>query len=94
MNPTETKLKRGAMLQGLLIDSMAAEGKCVARLPATQEGQNGLVVFVTGGAPGDTVDVEITKVKSHFLEAKVKAVISFSSNRSNGASVFWCTNWA
>jgi 23S rRNA (uracil1939-C5)-methyltransferase len=69
-------MKRGEVIQNLLIDTMAAEGKCVAR-------QNGLVIFVTGGAPGDTVNAEITKVKSHFLEAKVTSIVSLSANRSN-----------
>jgi 23S rRNA (uracil1939-C5)-methyltransferase len=69
-------MKKGEVIQNLLIDTMAAEGKCVAR-------QDGLVIFVTGGAPGDVVDVEITKVKSHFLEAKVTSIISLSANRSN-----------
>jgi 23S rRNA (uracil1939-C5)-methyltransferase len=69
-------MKRGEVIQNLLIDTMAAEGKCVAR-------QNGLVIFVTGGAPGDVVDVEVTKVKSHFLEAKVTSILSLSANRSN-----------
>ena len=69
-------MKRGEIIENLLIDTMAAEGKCVAR-------QNGLVIFVTGGAPGDVVDAEITKVKSHFLEAKVKSIVSLSPNRNS-----------
>lgn len=69
-------MKRGEIIHNLLIDTMAAEGKCVAR-------HNGLVIFVTGGAPGDIVDVEVTKVKSHFLEAKVTSIVSLSANRSN-----------
>jgi 23S rRNA (uracil1939-C5)-methyltransferase len=82
MNKDVQTLKRGQILNNMVIDTMAAEGKCVARMPAQEAGQNGLVVFVSGGAPGDTVDVEITKVKSHFLEAKVTSILSLSPNRS------------
>jgi 23S rRNA (uracil1939-C5)-methyltransferase len=82
MNISEQTLKRGQILNSIVIDTMAAEGKCVARLPAKDAEHNGLVIFITGGAPGDTVDVEITKVKSHFLEAKVTSIISLSSNRN------------
>jgi 23S rRNA (uracil1939-C5)-methyltransferase len=46
-------LKKGDVLEGIVIDSMAAEGKCVAR-------RDGQVIFIEGGAPGDTVDIELT----------------------------------
>jgi 23S rRNA (uracil1939-C5)-methyltransferase len=67
-------MKRGDIINDLLIDSMAAEGKCVARY-------NNLVVFVTGGAPGDVANIEITKIKSHFLEGRVSSFVSYSKNR-------------
>ena len=68
-------MKKGEIIKEILIDSMAAEGKCVARF-------NGLVVFVTGGAPGDVVNIEVTKIKSHFLEGKVSSFVSLSTSRS------------
>lgn len=68
-------MKKGEILEGIVIDTMAAEGKCVSRL-------DGLVVFIEGGAPGDTVDVEITKVKSAFLEGRVKQIRSLSPSRA------------
>jgi 23S rRNA (uracil1939-C5)-methyltransferase len=67
-------MKKGAILEGLRIESMAAEGKCVARL-------DGKVVFVEGAAPGDVVDVQVTKIKSNFLEARLSRVISPSVSR-------------
>lgn len=75
MEIAQNQHKKGEIISGILIDTMASEGKCVAR-------HNGLVIFVTGGAPGDTVDVEIIKVKSHFLEAKVTSIIALSANRA------------
>lgn len=69
-------LKKGDQITGILIDTMAAEGKCVAR-------KNGQVIFISGGAPGDVVDIELTKIKSSFLEGRVVAIQSLSPNRSN-----------
>lgn len=58
-----------------MIDTMAAEGKCVAKV-------NGLVLFIQGGAPGDVVEVELTKIKSNFLEGKVTTIQKLSPLRS------------
>nr|WP_233150273.1 23S rRNA (uracil(1939)-C(5))-methyltransferase RlmD [Pontibacter sp. BT310] len=41
---------------------MVAEGKCLAR-------HNNMVIFVGGVAPGDVVDLRITKKKKSFMEA-------------------------
>ena len=41
---------------------MVAEGKCLVR-------HENLVIFVTQVAPGDVVDLRITKSKKNFLEA-------------------------
>lgn len=43
---------------------------------------DGMVIFLDGGAPGDTVDVQLTKIKSSFLEGRVTAIKQFSSKRS------------
>lgn len=67
--------KKGQIINHVFIESMAAEGKCVARY-------NNLVIFVTGGAPGDVANIEVTKIKSHFLEGKVSSFVSYSKNRS------------
>lgn len=68
-------MKKGDILEGILIDSMAAEGKCVAR-------RDGQVIFIEGGAPGDTVDIELTKIKKQFLEGRVSKIISLSPART------------
>lgn len=67
--------KKGDILPGITIDTMAAEGKCLARI-------NGQVLFITGGAPGDVVDVELTKIKSAFLEGRVNRVVKLSPFRA------------
>ncbi|MEJ7644974.1 MAG: 23S rRNA (uracil(1939)-C(5))-methyltransferase RlmD [Chryseolinea sp.] len=68
-------MKKGDKLEDLVVESMAAEGKCVSRI-------NGMVIFLQGGAPGDTVDVEVTKIKSSFLEGRVMAIKNLSPSRA------------
>ncbi len=68
-------MKKGDVLENILVETMAAEGKCIAHF-------NGLVVFLQGCAPGDFVDAEVTKIKSSFLEARTVKINSLSQNRS------------
>jgi 23S rRNA (uracil1939-C5)-methyltransferase len=68
-------MKKGDILENIVVKTMAAEGKCVARV-------NNLVIFLEGGAPGDVVDVMLTKIKSSFLEGKVIGIKSFSPHRT------------
>jgi 23S rRNA (uracil1939-C5)-methyltransferase len=58
----------------VVLESFAFEGKSVARV-------EGLVVFVTGGVPGDTVRVRIRKAKSTFAEGDVLEILAHSSLR-------------
>lgn len=68
-------MKKGEVIENVKIDTMAAEGKCLARL-------NGQVIFIQGGAPGDVVDVELTKIKTSFLEGRVKNIHQYSPART------------
>ena len=54
--------KQFEIIKNIRIEEMAAEGKCLAR-------HENLVIFVTGVAPGDVVDLKVTKQKKNFLEA-------------------------
>jgi 23S rRNA (uracil1939-C5)-methyltransferase len=67
-------MKKGDLVTDVSVETMASEGKCIARL-------NGQVMFVTGAAPGDVVDVEITKIKTAFLEGRVKEIKQLSPDR-------------
>jgi len=67
-------MKKGTILEEIYVESMAAEGKCVARI-------DGKVLFIEGAAPGDTVDVELTKIKSNFLEGKASRLHKASAQR-------------
>lgn len=69
-------MKKGDIVENIAIDTMAAEGKCVARI-------DGQVIFLKGGAPGDVVSAQITKIRSKFLEGTVKVVTNPSPNRAD-----------
>jgi len=56
------------------IESAAFEGKSVARV-------DGLVVFVRGAVPGDTVHVRVAKMKNNFAEADILHSVSPSPLR-------------
>lgn len=73
--PAHIPRKKGDVLQDITIETMAAEGKCLARV-------NGQVLFIRGGAPGDRVDVELTKIKSAFLEGRVTRILHPSPHRA------------
>ena len=68
-------MKKGDILENIVVKTMAAEGKCLARV-------DNLVIFLEGGAPGDTVDVMLTKIKSSFLEGRVVNIKAFSPDRA------------
>jgi 23S rRNA (uracil1939-C5)-methyltransferase len=50
------------IIPNIRIEEMAAEGKCLAR-------HENMVIFVKDVAPGDVVDLKITKKKKSFAEA-------------------------
>lgn len=68
-------MKKGDIIENIVVETMAAEGKCLSRV-------NGLVLFIEGAAPGDVVDVSLTKIKSSFLEGKVVQIKQLSTNRA------------
>lgn len=68
-------MKKGDILQNILVESMAAEGKCLSRL------DDGRVLFIEGAAPGDRVDVQLFRIKSSFLEGRAVAITEFSLQR-------------
>jgi 23S rRNA (uracil1939-C5)-methyltransferase len=62
------------VIPNIRIEEMAAEGKCLAR-------HENMVIFVPGVAPGDVVDLKITKKKKNFAEANAVAFHAFSDRR-------------
>jgi 23S rRNA (uracil1939-C5)-methyltransferase len=69
-------MRKGDIVEGIFVETMAAEGKCVGKL-------NGQVIFLEGCAPGDVVNAQLTKIKSSFLEAKVTKITQMSQDRTH-----------
>ncbi len=68
-------IKKNIILPEVVIESVAAEGKCVGRF----EGQ---VIFVADVAPGDVVDLRIIKKRKSYLEGRVEKYHHYSTLRS------------
>jgi 23S rRNA (uracil1939-C5)-methyltransferase len=66
-------MKRGEELT-VTLEGFAFEGKSIARV-------DGLVLFVSGAVPGDTVRVRLTKIKKSFCEATALEVVTPSPLR-------------
>jgi 23S rRNA (uracil1939-C5)-methyltransferase len=65
---------KNKVVTGLKIERIASEGKCVGH-------HDGKVVFVANVAPGDVVDVRITKGKSSFMEGEAIHFHEYSKDR-------------
>ena len=68
------KFKPAPLLEKVLIEDYAAEGKALARV-------DGKVIFVEGAVPGDIVDIQLQKNKADWAEGFVKHFHSYSSIR-------------
>jgi len=66
--------KKFPILEQVRIEEMVAEGKCLAR-------HENMVIFVSGVAPGDVVDLRITRKKKSFMEAEPVAFRQYSELR-------------
>lgn len=53
------KQKQAPILENVLIEDYAAEGKSLARV-------DGKVIFVEGAVPGDVVDIQLQKKQSRL----------------------------
>jgi 23S rRNA (uracil1939-C5)-methyltransferase len=68
------KKKNLPVFENIQITGVAAEGKALVRI-------NDIVTFVPNCVPGDIVDLQITKKKHSFMEAKVLRVVQPSPVR-------------
>lgn len=68
------KRKQLPLYESVTIESVAAEGKCVAHV-------DDKVVFVPFVVPGDVVDLQVTKKKHKYCEARVARFVSKSPLR-------------
>jgi len=68
------KQKQAPILENVLIEDYAAEGKSLARV-------DGKVIFVEGAVPGDVVDIQLQKNKADWAEGFVKKFHTYSEIR-------------
>ena len=68
------KYKKPVVLENVLVENYAAEGKSLARV-------DGKVIFIEGTVPGDIVDIQLTKSKKDWAEAYPLAFKEYSANR-------------
>ena len=66
--------KKEIILNGLVVENYAAEGKSLARV-------NGKVIFMEQVVPGDVVNVRLTKNKKDWAVGQVLQVEKFSNDR-------------
>jgi len=63
------KRKPYPLLEGVTITGVASEGNALARV-------DDMVVFVPYGAPGDVVDIQITKKRKSYAEGRITRLVS------------------
>jgi 23S rRNA (uracil1939-C5)-methyltransferase len=68
------KKKKNIILEKLLVEDYAAEGKSLAKI-------EGKVIFIAGTVPGDVVDVRVLKNKKDWAEAVPILFHSYSEDR-------------
>ena len=69
------KKKQLPILEGIEITDVAAEGKALAKV-------NEMVVFVPWVAPGDVVDIQLTRKKSGYAEGRAVKFHKYSEERT------------
>ncbi len=74
------KKKNLPLIENVEITDVAAEGKALVRIKNTPGG-DGIVTFVPNCVPGDIVDLQITRKKHSFMEARVVRVVKPSPVR-------------
>ena len=70
-----SRKKKNVRLEGITIESYAAEGKSITHL------EDGKVIFVDNAIPGDVVDAIITKDKKSWAQARTTRLVSPSPDR-------------
>ena len=66
--------KKNIILEKVLVNDYAAEGKSLARV-------DGKIIFIEGAVPGDVVDVQLLKSKKDWAEGRPLRFHSYSAER-------------
>ena len=79
------KKKNLPILENIEITGVAAEGKALVRIQTAGadrvQNTDGIVCFVANCVPGDIVDLQVTKKKHSFMEARVLRIVQPSPVR-------------
>jgi len=70
-----SRRKKLPFLKQVTIENIGAEGKALARV-------DNMVVFVKGAVPGDVADLQVTRKKGRYMEARVAEYHQFSDQRT------------
>lgn len=76
------KRKELPVLEGVTITGVAAEGNAVARLHDCGTESEGIVVFVPFGAPGDIVDIRLTRKRKSYAEGRIERLVKAGDIRT------------
>ena len=68
------KPRNTVVLEKVLVEDYAAEGKSLARV-------DGKVIFIEGAVPGDIVDVQLSKNKADWAEGHTIHIHNYSIDR-------------
>ena len=68
-------------IKSVKIESIAAEGKAIARIQVNENDERKIVTFVPFAAPGDIVDLQLDRKKNSFAEAHITTLIAPSAQR-------------
>ena len=68
------KQRKTVVLEKILVQDYAAEGRSLARV-------DGKVVFIEGAVPGDVVDIQLSKNKSDWAEGHTVKIHELSADR-------------
>ena len=71
---TVSRKKKNIVLQNVLVEDYAAEGKSLAKI-------DGKVIFIEGAVPGDLIDVQIGRSKKDWAEGRALRFHSLSPDR-------------
>ena len=77
------KKKNLPLIESVTITGIGAEGKAITRIPMPngEGGTSDIVCFVPYCVPGDVVDLQVTKRKHSFMEARVERLVKPSEER-------------
>ena len=77
------KKKNLPLIESVTITGIGAEGKAITRIPMPngEGGTSDIVCFVPYCVPGDVVDLQVTKRKHSFMEARVERLVKPAEER-------------